>query len=69
MLDAFRYGPPPHGGIAFGMDRLITLFTGDSSIREVIPFPKTQKGVSLLSGAPTSVDDEQLKELGIKLRK
>ncbi|MGB3057075.1 MAG: amino acid--tRNA ligase-related protein, partial [Candidatus Omnitrophota bacterium] len=69
LLDAFRYGPPPHGGIAFGMDRLITLFTGDSSIREVIPFPKTQKGVSPLSGAPTTVDEEQLKELGIKLRK
>jgi aspartyl-tRNA synthetase len=69
LLDAFRYGPPPHGGIAFGMDRLITLFTGDSSIREVIPFPKTQKGISLLSGAPSSVTEEQLRELGIKLRK
>lgn len=69
LLDAFRYGPPPHGGIAFGMDRLITLFTGDSSIREVIPFPKTQKGVSPLSGAPSSVTEQQLRELGIRLRK
>jgi aspartyl-tRNA synthetase len=69
LLDAFRYGPPPHGGIAFGMDRLVTLFTGDSSIREVIPFPKTQKGVSPMSGAPSSVSEQQLRELGIKLRK
>jgi aspartyl-tRNA synthetase len=69
LLDAFRYGPPPHGGIAFGLDRLITLFTGDSSIREVIPFPKNQKGMSPLSGAPSAVSEQQLRELGIKLRK
>ncbi|MBD3426300.1 MAG: aspartate--tRNA ligase [Candidatus Omnitrophica bacterium] len=66
LLEAFNYGPPPHGGIAFGMDRLVTLFTGDSSIREVIPFPKTQKGICPLSGAPSYVDDRQLRELGIK---
>ncbi len=66
LLEAFRYGPPPHGGIAFGMDRLVTVFTGDSSIREVIPFPKTQKGTCPLTGAPSYVDDKQLRELGIK---
>jgi len=69
LLEAFRYGPPPHGGIAFGMDRLVTLFTKDPSIREVIPFPKTQKGVCPLTGAPSYVDDKQLRELGLKLRK
>jgi aspartyl-tRNA synthetase len=69
LLDAFNYGPPPHGGIAFGMDRLVTLFTGDTSIREVIPFPKTQKGVCPLTSAPSEVDTAQLVELGIKLSK
>ena len=69
LLEAFRYGPPPHGGIAFGMDRIVTLFTGDASIREVIPFPKTQKGVCLLTGAPSGVNDAQLRELGLKRRK
>ena len=68
LLEAFSYGPPPHGGIAFGIDRLITLFTKDSSIREVIPFPKTQRGICPLSNAPSEVDDKQLRELGIKLR-
>jgi len=69
LLEAFKYGPPPHGGIAFGMDRLVTLFTRDASIREVIPFPKTQKGVCPLTGAPSSVSMEQLRDLGIKMRK
>jgi aspartyl-tRNA synthetase len=69
LLEAFRYGPPPHGGIAFGMDRIVTLFTKDPSIREVIPFPKTQKGICSLTGAPSNVDDAQLRELGLKLRK
>lgn len=69
LLEAFSYGPPPHGGIAFGIDRLITLFTKDASIREVIAFPKTQKGICPLSSAPSEVDDKQLRELGIKLRK
>ena len=69
LLEAFCYGPPPHGGIAFGMDRIVTLFTRDLSIREVIPFPKTQKGICLLTGAPSVVDDKQLRELGLKLRK
>jgi len=69
LLDAFRYGPPPHGGVAFGLDRLITLFTGDSSIREVIPFPKTQKGICPLSEAPSEVDERQLRDLGLKVKK
>ena len=69
LMSAFRYGAPPHGGIAFGLDRLITLFTKDASIREVIPFPKTQKGVCPLTGAPSLVLDAQLKELNITLRK
>ncbi len=69
LLDAFGYGAPPHGGVAFGMDRLITLFTGDGSIREVIPFPKTQKGVCPLTGAPSGVSDTQLRDLGIKMRR
>lgn len=68
LLEAFNYGPPPHGGVAFGIDRLITLFTKDSSIREVIAFPKTQKGICPLSNAPSEVDDKQLREIGIKLR-
>ena len=69
LLEAFQYGPPPHGGIAFGLDRLVTLFTKDSSIREVIAFPKTQKGVCPLTEAPSAVDEKQLDELGIKLKK
>ncbi|MDP8298619.1 MAG: aspartate--tRNA ligase [Candidatus Tantalella remota] len=66
LLEGFRFGPPPHGGVAFGMDRLVTLFTKDSSIREVIAFPKTQKGGCPLTGAPTEVSEDQLKELGLK---
>ncbi|HNX90443.1 MAG TPA: aspartate--tRNA ligase [Candidatus Omnitrophota bacterium] len=69
LLEAFKFGPPPHGGVAFGLDRVMTLFTGDSSIREIITFPKTQKGICPLTDAPSSVDDRQLRELGIKLRK
>ncbi len=69
LLDAFQYGPPPHGGVAFGLDRLVTLFTRDSSIREVIPFPKTQRGICPLTNAPSAIDEDQLRDLGIKLRK
>lgn len=66
LLDALKYGAPPHGGIASGLDRIMMLLTGESSIREVIPFPKTQAGVSPLTGAPTPVDPEQLDEVHIQ---
>jgi aspartyl-tRNA synthetase len=68
LLDAFRYGAPPHGGIAFGLDRLMTLILGCESIRDVIAFPKTQRAVCPMTSAPSVVDDRQLNELGIRIR-
>jgi aspartyl-tRNA synthetase len=68
LLDALKYGCPPHGGIAFGLDRMVMLMTGAKSIREVMAFPKTQTASCLLTQAPSPVSDMQLKELNIKLR-
>jgi aspartyl-tRNA synthetase len=68
LMNAFKYGAPPHGGIAFGFDRLVMLFAGKSSIRDVIAFPKTTSALSLMDNSPSEVDDSQLKELHIKLR-
>jgi aspartyl-tRNA synthetase len=68
LLDAFKYGAPPHGGIAFGFDRIIMLLTGSKSIREVIAFPKTASGISLMDESPSIVDIKQLNELHIKIK-
>jgi aspartyl-tRNA synthetase len=67
MLEAFEYGAPPHGGIAPGIDRLAMLLADESTIREVMAFPKTQQGIDLMTSAPSPVDERQLRDLHIRL--
>jgi len=67
LLDAFKYGAPPHAGFAFGIDRLVALLAGEENIREVIAFPKTQSGSDPLTNAPTPLDPTHLEELGLRL--
>jgi aspartyl-tRNA synthetase len=68
LLDAFRFGAPPHAGFAFGIDRLVAILAGEENIREVVAFPKTQSGADPLTGAPTPLEPGQLQELGLSVR-
>jgi len=68
LMDAFEYGAPPHGGVAFGFDRLCAIMGGQESIRDFIAFPKNNSGRDVMIDSPSNIDEEQLKELSIKLR-